>query len=71
MDLPKLRDSHKEKPPEYEQRLKHLNESDTRHFRKEGNGPLSDITEEIKAEYHRHIHTCTAIIAETDAIFGV
>ncbi len=71
MDLAKLRESHKKKLAEYEQRLKHIDDSDTRHFRQEGDGPLSDITEEIKAEYHRHIQTYAAIIAEIDAILGV
>ncbi|TCR72216.1 hypothetical protein [Rhizobium sp. BK376] len=71
MDLAKIRDNHQQKLKEYEQQLRHMEENETKHFRQEGNGPLADITEEIKAEYHRHIQTYAAIIAEIDAILGV
>jgi hypothetical protein len=71
MNLAKLRDDHQRKLKEYEQHLQHMEENQTKHFRQEGSGPLADITEEIKAEYRRHIETYAAIIAEIDAILGV
>ncbi|KAA0688155.1 hypothetical protein DTW90_32645 [Neorhizobium sp. P12A] len=71
MDLAKLRDNHQQKLNEYEHQLQHMEENETKHFRQEGGGPLADITEEIKAEYRRHIQTYAAIIAEIDAILGV
>ena len=55
MDMAKLRDVHQRKLKEYEQHLQQIEKNETKHFRQEGNGPLTDITEEIKAEYHGHI----------------
>ncbi len=71
MNLAKLRSSYERKIAEHEEKLQSMREKDVRHFRKEGDGPLADITEEIKAEYHRHIETYAALIAEIDAILGV
>jgi hypothetical protein len=71
MSLHDIRESYREKIKEHRQQIKHMEENDTRHFRQDGDGPLSDITHEIKAEYHRHIQTYAALIAEIDAILGV
>jgi hypothetical protein len=70
MDLHKLRKSYEQKIEEHEEQLRSMQEKDIRHFRREGEGPLAEITEEIKAEYHRHIETYTALIAQIDAILG-
>jgi hypothetical protein len=71
MSLPEIREKYREKIEEHREQIRQMEEKDARHFRKEGNGPLSDITDEIKAEYHRHIETYAALIAEIDAILGV
>lgn len=71
MDLRELRKSHERKIEEHEEKLRSMEDKDTRHFRQEGEGPLAEITEEIKAEYHRHIETYAALIAQIDALLGV
>ncbi len=71
MDLAHLRKSYERKIAEHEEHLRTLQENDVRHFRQEGDGPLAEVTEEIKAEYQRHIQTYAALIAEIDAILGV
>lgn len=71
MDLAKLRESYEQRLREHEDTVKQLDDNGVRHFRQEGDGPLSDVSETIKAEYHRHIETYAALIAEIDAILGV
>ena len=71
MDLEKLRESHTEKIEELKENLRSIDEKDVRHFRQEGDGPLADITEKIKAEYYSHIDTYSALIAQIDAMLGV
>ena len=71
MDLHELRRSYERQIEEHEKRIQSMRDKDIRHFRQEGEGPLAEITEEIKAEYHRHIETYAALIAEIDAILGV
>ncbi|PZM13940.1 hypothetical protein [Rhizobium tubonense] len=70
MDLAKLRESYEQKLREHEETLLALDDKGVRHFRQEGDGPLADISEEIKAEYHRHIASYAALIAEINAILG-
>jgi hypothetical protein len=71
MDLAGLRESYEQKLREHEETVRELDENGVRHFRQEGDGPLADVSEKIKAEYHRHIETYAALIAEIDAILGV
>lgn len=71
MDMHERRKSYERKIAEHEEHLRSMEEKDIRHFRQEGDGPLAEVTEEIKAEYHRHIATYAALIAEIDAILGV
>lgn len=71
MDLGEIRKSYERKIEEHEEQLRLMEDKDVRHFRQEGEGPLAEITEEIKAEYHRHIETYAALIAQIDAILGV
>ena len=71
MDLAKLREDYRQRIKEHEEHLQTMDDKDARHFRQEGDGPLMDITDQIKAEYHRHIETYAALIAEIDAILGV
>jgi len=71
MSLEKLREDYVQRVKEYEDNLKSMAENDVKHFRAEGAGPLSDITELIRNEYYRHIETYGALIAEIDAILGV
>jgi hypothetical protein len=70
MDLAKLREGYEQKLREHEETLRALDDKGVRHFRQEGDGPLADISEEIKAEYHRHIASYAALIAEINAILG-
>jgi hypothetical protein len=71
MDLANLRESYEQKLREHQETLQELDDKGVRHFRQEGDGPLSDVSDSIKAEYHRHIETYAALIAEIDAILGV
>lgn len=71
MDLVKLKEGYEQKLREHEETVRELNENGVRHFRQEGDGPLADVSEAIKAEYHRHIEAYAALIAEIDAILGV
>jgi hypothetical protein len=71
MDLAKLRESYEQKLRDHEETVRALDDKGVRHFRQEGDGPLADVSEAIKAEYHRHIETYAALIAEIDAILGV
>ena len=71
MDLSHLRETYAQKLREHEATVRNLDDKDVRHFRQEGDGPLADVSEAIKAEYHRHIETYAALIAEIDAILGV
>lgn len=71
MSLVDIREKYREKIEEHREKIRQMEESDARHYRQEGGGPLSDVTAEIKAEYHRHIETYAALIAEIDAILGV
>jgi hypothetical protein len=71
MDLAKLREGYEQRLREHEETVRALDERGVRHFRQEGEGPLADVSAEIKAEYHRHIETYAALIAEIDAILGV
>ena len=71
MDLREVRKSYEQRIAEHEKQLRSIEDEDIRHFRQEGEGPLAEITEEIKAEYHRHIETYAALIAQIDAILGV
>ncbi|MGM4980912.1 hypothetical protein [Rhizobium sp. 11_C7_N12_5] len=73
MDLRELRKIYERKIEEHEEKLRSIEDKDTRHFRQEGEGegPLAEINEEIKAEYHRHIETYAALIAQIDALLGV
>ncbi|QFY61502.1 hypothetical protein FZ934_14475 [Rhizobium grahamii] len=70
MGLADIREQYRTRVAEHEEKIRLMDEKDARHFRQEGGGPLTDITEEIKAEYHRHIATYAALIAEIDAILG-
>ena len=70
MTLEKLREDYVQRVKEYEDNLKSMSENDVKHFRAEGGGPLSDITEQIRNEYYRHIETYATLIAEIDAILG-
>jgi hypothetical protein len=70
MSLADIREKYREKLEEHREKIRTMEETDARHFRQEGSGPLSDITAEIKAEYHRHIETYATLIAEIDAILG-
>jgi phosphoenolpyruvate carboxylase len=65
-----MRSEYEQKIKEHEDHLKAMDEKDIQHFQKEGNGPLSNVTERIKAEYRRNIETYTALIAQIDAILG-
>lgn len=71
MELHERRKSYERKIAEHREYLRSMEEKAIRHFRQEGDGPLAEVTEEIKAEYHRHIATYAALIAEIDAILGV
>lgn len=71
MDLVKLREHCERQMREHEEHLQRLQENDIRHFQQEGGGPLAEVTKEIQDEYHRHIETYAALIAEIDAILGV
>lgn len=71
MNLDELRKSYQSRIEEHEEQLQAIHGKDVRHFRREGEGPLTEITEEIKAEYRRHIETYTALIAQIDAMLGV
>lgn len=71
MDLAKLRESYEQRLREHEDTLREMDEKGIRHFRQEGDGPLADVSETIRAEYHRHIETYGSLIAEIDAILGV
>ena len=71
MGLSKFREGYEQKLKELEERIRSMEDKDVRHFRQEGNGPLADISEEIRAEYYRHIETYAAMIAEIDAMLGV
>lgn len=71
MDLAKLRESYEQRLREHEETVRMMDERGVRHFRQEGDGPLADVSNQIKAEYHRHIETYSALIAEIDAILGV
>ncbi|WFU08084.1 hypothetical protein QA646_12255 [Rhizobium sp. CB3090] len=71
MDLHERRKSYEQKIAEHQEQLQSMEEKDIRHFRQEGNGPLAEVTEEIKAEYRRHIETYAALIAQIDAMLGV
>lgn len=71
MDLASLRENYEQKLREHEETVKALDEKGVRHFRQEGDGPLADVSEKIKAEYYKHIETYAALIAEIDAILGV
>ena len=71
MDLGEIRKSYERKIEEHEEQLRLMEDKDVRHFRQEGEGPLAEITEEVEAEYHRHIETYAALIAQIDAILGV
>jgi len=46
MSLEKLREDYVQRVKEYEDNLKSMSENDVKHFRAEGGGPLSDITEQ-------------------------
>ncbi|CCM74735.1 hypothetical protein [Rhizobium mesoamericanum] len=70
MTLKKIREEYVQRVKEYEDNLKSMTENEVKHFRSEGDGPLSDITEQIRNEYHRHIETYAALIAQIDAILG-
>jgi hypothetical protein len=70
MDLKGLRSEYEQKIKEHEDHLKTMEEKEVQHFQKEGNGPLANITERIRAEYRRNIETYTALIAQIDAILG-
>lgn len=70
MDLERLRSEYEQKIKEYEDHLQTMDEKDVQHFRQEANGPLANITERIKEEYHRNIETYTALIAQIDAMLG-
>lgn len=70
MPLADMREVYKLKEQKQRDQLRFLHESNSRHFRQEGDGPLQDITNEIKAEYERHIETYATLIAEIDAILG-
>ncbi|MDK4738104.1 hypothetical protein ACXHXG_12230 [Rhizobium sp. LEGMi198b] len=70
MDLTKLRNNYERKIEEHEEQLRSLEDKDIRHFRQEGDGPLKEITDEIRAEYQRHIETYATLIAEINAILG-
>ena len=71
MDLAKLRKHCERQKQKHEEHLLRLQENDIRHFQQEGDGPLEEVTKEIEDEYHRHIETYAALIAEIDAILGV
>ena len=71
MDLRELRKSYERKIEEHQEQLRLMEDKDVRHFRQEGEGPLAEFTEEVEAEYHRHIETYAALIAQIDAILGV
>ncbi|MDI7862070.1 hypothetical protein MRS76_08885 [Rhizobiaceae bacterium n13] len=70
MDLIKLREHCERKMKEHEGHLQELQERDIRHFQQEGDGPLSDVTKKIRDEYHRHIDSYAAIIAQIDGLLG-
>jgi hypothetical protein len=70
MDLAKLRESYEQRLREHEETVQALDDNGVRHFRQEGEGPLADVSAEIKAEYYRHIETYSALIAEINAIIG-
>ncbi|MBW9115838.1 hypothetical protein JNB88_19580 [Rhizobium cauense] len=70
MSLEKLREDYTQRIKEYEDSLQSMSENEVKHFRSEGGGPLSDITEQIRNEYHRHIETYATLIAQIDAILG-
>lgn len=71
MELAELREGYEQRLRVHEETVRQMDERGVRHFRQEGNGPLADVSEQIKAEYHRHIETYAALIAEIDAILGV
>lgn len=70
MPLTDMREVYKQKEQEQRDQLRFLHESNSRHFRQEGDGPLQDITNEIKSEYERRIETYAALIAEIDSLLG-
>lgn len=70
MNLVKLREHCERKIEEHEAHLQKLQDKDIRHFQQEGDGPLADVSKLIEDEYHRHIETYAALIAEIDAILG-
>jgi len=70
MSLEKLREDYTQRIKEYEDSLQSMSENEVKHFRSEGGGQLSDITEQIRNEYHRHIETYATLIAQIDAILG-
>ncbi len=70
MDLNELRSHAKSKVDEYHGHLKSIDEDGIQHYSKQGEGPLTEITDAIKQEYRNHIETYAALIAEIDALLG-
>lgn len=70
MDLNELRSHAQSKVDEYHGQLQSMDEKGVQHFSKEGEGPLTEITDAIKQEYRNHIETYATLIAQIDALLG-